>query len=114
MPTNYFAFDSQQSFSLTNQHIEVQQDHEMKETASRHVKCIKAPTGSEEESSFKNASHEAHLKLVSPGILQFCNSHFTQSLIFFTSLCICLIENQEKMLYRESGEDADHDQYFLE
>lgn len=35
MLTNYFLFDSRQSFNLTNQHIEVQQDHEMKETASR-------------------------------------------------------------------------------
>lgn len=54
----------------------------MKETPSRHVKCIKGPTMSEEESSFENASYEACLKLMSLGILQFCNSHLAQSLIF--------------------------------
>lgn len=53
----------------------------MKETASRHVKCSKGPTMSEKESNFGNASYEARLKLVSPGV-QFCNSHLTQSLIF--------------------------------
>lgn len=107
MLTTYFPFDSWQSFSLTNQYIEVQQDHEMKETASRHVKCIKGPTMSEEESSFENASYAARLKLVSPGILQFCNSHLTQSWIF-TPIFVFALQRIT------SGEDADHDQYFLE
>lgn len=107
MLTNYFPFDSWQSFNLTHQHSEVHQDHVMKEIPSRHVKCIKGLTMSEEESSFENASYEAHLKLVSPGVLQFCNSHLTQSLIFAPIFAFALQGIK-------SGEDADHDQYFLE
>lgn len=41
MLTNYFPIDSRQSFNLTNQHTEVQLDHVMKETASRHVNVLK-------------------------------------------------------------------------
>lgn len=64
----------------------------MKETASRHVKCLKDPTMSEEESSFENASCEAHLELVFPEV-EICNSHLTV-FDFYTNLCICFLENQ--------------------
>lgn len=75
MLTNYFLFDSRQSFNLTNQHIEYSRIMRWKKLP-QDVKCIKDPTMSEEESSFENASYEARLKLVSPRV-QFCNSYLT-------------------------------------
>lgn len=57
---------------------------------------------STEESSFENASYEACLTLVSPGVLQFCNSHLTEPLIFTPIFVFALYGIK-------SGEDGDHD-----